>query len=84
MYKIKYNIKLEELKKYGFELRHYHWANNIYERPLLYPKYSKQSLYVDFDSREIDEELEDFNVISAREEHIQDLIKANLVEKIKD
>lgn len=82
MLKIKDNVDLKELEKFGFELRHYSWANNIYERPLMYPKYSKQSLYVDFDSREIDEEEIRFNVIDAKEEHIQDLIKAYLVEKV--
>ena len=82
MLKIKDNVDLKELKKFGFELRHYHWANNIYERPLMYPDYSKQSLYVDFNNREIDEEEVNFSVIDAKEEHIQDLIKADLVEKV--
>ena len=84
MYKIRENIELKELEKYGFELRHYSWANNIYERPLMYPNYSKQSLYVDFDNREIDEEEIGFNVIDAKEEHIRDLIKADLVEKVEE
>ena len=84
MYKIRENIELKELEKYGFELRHYSWANNIYERPLMYPNYSKQSLYVDFDNREIDEEEIGFNVIDAKEEHIRDLIKADLVVKVEE
>lgn len=84
MYKIREDIDLKELEKYGFELRHYSWANNIYERPLMYPNYSKQSLYIDFDSREIDEEEIRFNVIDAKEEHIQDLIKADLVIKVEE
>lgn len=83
MLKIREDVKLEELEKYGFELRHYSWANNIYERPLMYPNYSKQSLYVDFDNREIDEEEIGFNVIDAKEEHIRDLIKADLVVKVE-
>lgn len=82
MLKIKDNVDLKELKKFGFELRHYHWANNIYERPLMYPEYSRQSLYVDYNTRIIDEEETNFSVINAREEHIQDLIKADLVEKV--
>ena len=84
MIKIKDNVDLKELEKYGFELRHYSWANNIYERPLMYPNYSKQSLYVDYNSREIDEEEPTFSVIDAKEEHIQDLKKADLVEKVEE
>lgn len=84
MLKIREDLDLKELEKYGFELRHYSWANNIYERPLMYPNYSKQSLYVDFDNREIDEEEIGFNVIDAKEEHIRDLIKADLVVKVDE
>ena len=84
MLKIKDNVNLKELEKFGFELRHYSWAYNIYERPLMYPNYSKQSLYIDFVTREIDEEEIDFSVIDAKEEHIQDLIKADLVEKVDE
>ena len=81
MIKIKDNINLKELEKYGFILRHYNWGI-VYERPLKYPEYSSQSIYIDINMREIDEEEERYNVIDVKKEHIQDLIKDNLVEEV--
>ena len=78
MLKIKDNIDLKELEKFGFIIKHYSWGT-VYERPLKYPEYSIQSIYIDINTKEIDEEEERFSVIDAKEEHIQDLIKADLV-----
>lgn len=74
-------IDLKVLEKFGFIIYHYSWGT-VYERPLKYPEYSTQSIYIDINMREIDEEEERYNVVDAKEEHIQDIIKANLVEKV--
>lgn len=83
MLKIKDNVDLKELKKFGFKLSYYSWCENgVYERPIVYPENSSQQVYVDIPTREIDEETIRFNVIDVKKEHIQDLIKADLVEKV--
>ena len=83
MLKIKDNVDLKELEKFGFIINHYSWGT-VYERPLKYPEYSIQSIYIDIDTKEIDEEEERYNVIDAKEEHIKDLMQADLVEKAEE
>ena len=81
MLKIKDNIDLKELLKYGFIINHYSWGT-VYERPLGYPEYSLRSIYIDMNTKEIDEDTERYNVIDVEEEYIKDLIQAGLVEKV--
>ena len=84
MLKIKDNVDLKELEKFGFEKNTYHWCKTgVWERPLI-NKEDKRSLYVDIYSREINKENINFAVIDTEEKDVEDLIKADLVEKVED
>ena len=81
MFKIRDNVDLKDLLKFGFIIHHYSWGT-VYERPLGYPEYSLRSIYIDMNTKEIDEDTERYNVIDVEEEYIKDLMHANLVEEV--
>ena len=79
MLKIKDNVDLKELEKYGFEFKKYYWCENgIYEKTIN-QRYDL-SIYVDIECREIDEDTVGNGVCDVNVLHIKDLIKAGLVE----
>lgn len=83
MFKIRDDVDLKELLKYGFIIHHYGWGT-VYERPLEYPEYSLRSIYIDMNTKEIDEDTERYNVTDVEEEYIKDLIKEDIVEEVTE
>ena len=85
MLKIKYNVDLKELEKYGFESRNYLFGNKIYQTPisLREDNSNKPCLRVRSYTREIETygkgKINDPNVYL-----LYDLIKDGLVEKVED
>jgi hypothetical protein len=86
MLKIKQNVDLKELEKYGFE---YNRQNNTYVRTFSHVFFYREiEIYIDnpnFKSGEIkaySSIIQDFPKEDWIEKNIQDLIKADLVEKI--
>ncbi len=92
MLKIKDDVDLKELEKYGYELQ-----EDWYNRPVefggdsgikgeyIYWKHVAPytSIEISVKDREIYQRWEDL-LVSVKEEYIDDLIKADLVEKVSD
>lgn len=89
MYKIKSNVKLKELTKYGFKLEggelHYYFVYEKYVKKLfnwfiisIYrdKEINISKIYKGYDLRDIPEKFYKY--------FLKDLIKANLVEKVSD
>ena len=76
MLKIKDNVDLKELEKFGFVKYHYRENHDYY----MYPDTQDYSIYIFIENREIMVNKADDNDLIV----IYDLIKADLVEKIED
>ena len=90
MLKIKDNVDLKELEKYGYELQEDWWnrpskiTNDDVEGEEIYYKHVAPytSIEIEVKARIITEQQEDmFRIVE--EKYIQDLIKADLVEKME-
>ena len=87
MLKIKDNVDLKELEKFGFEYEDWNkWYSRDVER-----KKEEVKLIVYPDSRKIEiENIQDYGMDGDEyfrydvDEYVQDLIKADLVEKVED
>lgn len=80
MLKIKDNIDLKELEKFGYELKYWGWCEEtgVYQKEI---NHYNDCVYIDPSTRIIDRDTP-FGVISADEGDVPDLIKADLVEKV--
>lgn len=81
MLKIKDNVDLKELEKFGFELYDI-GLNEPYE---VYKKYIKDYISIDiYEDRKICFDNDEYITQSIKEEYIHDLIQSDLVEKVDD
>ena len=91
MLKIKDNVDLKELEKYGYELQEDWWnrpskiTTNDVEGEMIYYKHVAPytSIEIEIKTRKITEQRIDI-FINVEEKYIDDLIKADLVEKIEE
>ena len=80
MLKIKKNIDLKELEKYGYELE-----DDVYKKYIDGNRW--EVIYIDVEDRRIDKYVEEigyWGIYDVNKEDIADLIKADLIERGKD
>ena len=90
MLKIKDNVDLKELEKYGYELQEDWWnrpskiTTNDIEGEMIYYKHVAlyTSIEIEIKTRKITEQRLDI-FINVEEKYIDDLLKADLVEKVE-
>lgn len=82
MLKIKENVDLKELRKYGYALNYCSWCEEtgVYQKRL---NHYNDYIYIDTTSRIIDRDTP-FGVIDADESDVPDLIKADLVVNVEE
>ncbi len=91
MLKIKDDVDLKELEKYGYELQEDWWnrpsqitANNFKGEMIYYKHVAPYtSIEIEVKTRRITEQQEDM-FTNVEEKYINDLIKADLVEKVEE
>ena len=91
MYKIKPNVNLKELEKYGYELQEDWWNRpskitvNDVEGEMIYYKHVAPytSIEIEVKTRRITEQQEDM-FRNVEEKYVDDLIKADLVVKVEE
>lgn len=88
MLKIKDNVDLKELEKFGYEVYEDWWNRGYYEKGDIKGKYIYykpvdlyKSIEIEIDTRKIFESYDDM-YREVEEKYINDLIKADLVEKV--
>lgn len=81
MLKIKDNVDLKELEKFGFELIGGEWSYYAFTAPR---DDSEIRLYVDNTTREISTGIDPYVDVYSIHDKIYDLIQAGLVEKVDD
>lgn len=81
MWKVKDGVDLKELEKYGFKLYKGYYKNKGYYKKNL--EFSDIEIFVDVEQRII-ERSNQFVFTKVYEDEIQDLIKADLVEKVDE
>lgn len=91
MYKIREDVDLKELEKYGYELQEDWWnrptkitTNNV-EGEMIYHKHVATYVFIEIEckTRRITENYDDV-FTKVDEKYIKDLIKANLVVKVEE
>lgn len=80
MLKIKDNVELKELEKFGYE----EYDIGLNEPYIIYRKYLKPYISIDILVDGVITKNNDDNPGIIKNEEIQDLIKADLVEKVED
>lgn len=91
MLKIKDNVDLKELEKYGYKLQEDWWnrttkvIGNDVKGEMIYSKNvdSYVTIEIELETRRITENYDDV-FVTVDEKYIKDLIKAGLVEKVDD
>lgn len=91
MLKIKDNVDLKELEKYGYELQEDWWnrttevTGNDVKGEMIYSKNvdSYVTIEIELETRRITENYDDM-FVTVDDKYIKDLIKADLVEKVDD